>query len=425
MKAIISWSHRKGVWREKVGWGRIVILTHAPTHSPTINPHPLKSSQSFDDPRRDERPWRQLDNGPPSMLYWPRSLIITWECVMSDEPTEPTKDEVHASFPDPRGATRPENKLRPRTVQETINHVIHQLLDSMWVIRDDGYYCQICAPEDGYRIRAGADPQMHEDQRNPDTHKRNLIWFTIQGLLKDYGKIPTWPDCYRETARSMLWCHICRNVVGEYTQEFGERHDRFHLEMKWDWMRPGRMRPRGGRRRTEGRRDIINEILASRNETYEGVGEGSADYRQPIPSQPVPGSEFRDPRSTIQRPQKNDMERFVHQQMQRNSIWVSLTQDQVDDITPYTTLDLRGASKDGTYMVEIPYQVLDAIINPPGLGERSIGCVVMGYHEGLKLTADVPRICPMGGQGCGCNCHNPIVDATDAEIGAGPREPKR
>lgn len=284
-------------------------------------------------------------------------------------------------FPDPDGAKRPENRHRPRSVEEWINHAIMDIDDNVtWETREGAFYCHLCAPG-GYRLKDGASPYMHETQRNPDTHKRNRIWAVIQWFkvrTEPPTSIPRWPDCYRETREGLLWCHICRTVRGSYGQQDGEAHDLWHDSQERIIMRPNRLLRKEGTKRSIGqrKRHVIDEILASRRDDY---GEDQVIVDKTPVQQPGAWKQWipvdmpiaRDPNLVFARNNETNMFDHVHP------------------------------------------DVLDAWVEHGDTRWRA-ACATYDLCEGLNH----PRPCI--GEGCECSCHGPIETASDEELGARP-----
>ena len=306
-----------------------------------------------------------------------------------------TPDEPQAVFPDPQGERhpdRPRHLRPPQTVKELIDMARRRIrIDHTWEERDDGLYCMLCAPG-GYRIRKGANPQMHEDQRNPDTHDRNLSWATLQWLKfhADKYPMPKWPDCYVDHYGS-LWCLICRRTVGaSYDREHGEAHDHIHEAMDRITMRPSRL-DRGtatGARRGP-KRHMIDEIIASRNEGYDPDREAAASH-----------GVFGDAPANPDRPAAIE------------GAFTARRGDSWQDKMGYHFADNSVPTGEKLYIVKDEETGLSKQVTAAHLDEwiemhTGIGDKVARWRNscnyGHHITAGVIRPC-IGG-GCECNCH--------------------
>jgi len=311
---------------------------------------------------------------------------------MSDEPND--------VFPDLTA-----KPAEPPTAEQLINHAFHDLENNfIWLWDGDGWICNICAPNPpNYKLRKGADPDMHANQRSPDTHRQNMVWIVVEWFKANKLPLPGWPDAYRATRDAQLFCHICRGMVGAYTEEDGRKHDEFHRNRKQIVMRPNRLGQYTRNSRRPGRPHILDLTLRSRNEDYQGAGEASPDYST---------TSFGDPQDTVRqnKPRKNDMEQFVHSQYSKDKVLYEVTEGERNDLREYMEVF------EGSLWQQIPYEVLDRILEVPEIGKRTIACGVLEWHSALTLKRSGIRHCEV--EECECNCHKPPITASDAELEA-------
>lgn len=237
-----------------------------------------------------------------------------------------------------RDVTPPGARSKLYTPEEIINYAIRDIkYNVVWDLIGGQYYCHICAPG-GYRIKAGADPEMHENQRNPDTHQHNLRWATIQWFLTQGIPLPRWPDAYRVHHRNQMWCHICRRAVGMWDAEAGAEHDALHTAMRQRIMGPrSRVRateptsyahiPSRGRRRDNHFLDAT--LAVQRGENVDAIVE--RDTREPR----APG-EFMKENYYADTPNRAKTSLWKNEQTGQ---WENLTDTQLQDLISVEGLD--------------------------------------------------------------------------------------
>lgn len=240
--------------------------------------------------------------------------------------------------------------------------------DLVWETRDGQLYCHACA-SGGYRLRKGSDPMNHAFNRNPDTHKRNMIWLTIQYFIGNKQPIPGWPEAYVETKRGLAYCYFCDNTVCNYNEQECLAHDAVHHE----WQRkPMRTRPdqsttqrgidgsRGPRKKLNWFEDLIR------------VRTQDLDKQTVAPPRPEPEA------PTQWMPYRR-----------RGSIW--------NDRNEATCIWLGGE--------QIDHDLLDSIVDSNGT-PMSWACAERNLHVNIP-----PRGCTLSGSDCKCYCHAPLTDA--------------
>lgn len=195
---------------------------------------------------------------------------------MADDPT---------TFIDPN--PNPEDHP-PTTTGAMIAEVRFDLIENLiWEVRDGKILCHACAPG-GYAIRADASPESHAASRNPDTHRKNLIWLVIQSFVRQGKPIPAWPDAYHRTKQGLAWCYICEARIGFYREDTCVAHDVVHRAWTQTIMRPsrliGRERERQANRGAVGRprkrvawfEEVINARVGPAMEALRPVAEETA-----------------------------------------------------------------------------------------------------------------------------------------------------
>jgi len=90
--------------------------------------------------------------------------------------------------------------------------------------------------------------------------------------------------------------------------------------------------------------------------------------------------------------------------MNQQSKLAWLTEGERDDLREYMEVD------ETTLRQRIPHEVLDRILDEPGLGKRSVACGVLAWCRPTSIGRSDIRPCAMAPE-CECSCHQRTLRA--------------